>query len=108
MTPAAILHAANSEGVMLVLTPAGTIKATGDAVAVNRWLPTIRTRKADLLAVLVEEQAVRRWLNHIQEDAPAIIDEVIQKCRDTPEARSYFLHRAETDLAFNNAGATTR
>lgn len=105
MTPAAILRASQAEGVRLALTPENTIRATGDADAIRRWLPTIRARKADLLAALGEEQAVRRWLAHIQETDPAIIDDVIQKCRDTPEARSYFLHRAKTDL---NEGANDR
>lgn len=102
MTPATILRTAHQEGVGLILTPENTIRVTGDTVAVNRWLPTIRTRKADLLAALGEEQVVRRWLAHIQEDDPEIIDEVIHKCRDNPEARSYFLHRAMTD--FNDEG----
>lgn len=102
MTPAAILNASQAEGVRLALTPENTIRATGDADAIRRWLPTIRTRKADLLDALAEESTIRRWLAHIQEDDPAIIDAVIQKCRDTPEARDYFLRRAKTDL--NNEG----
>lgn len=106
MTPAAILNASQAEGVRLALTPENTIRATGDADAIRRWLPMIRTRKPDLLAVLAEESAIRRWLAHIDEADPAIIDDVIQRCRDTPEARSYFLHRAKTDL--NNEGANDR
>lgn len=41
-----------------------------------------------------EEQAIRDWLTHIEEDDPEIIDEVVDKCRDNPEARAYFLRRA--------------
>lgn len=42
-----------------------------------------------------EEQAIRAWLIHIDEDDPAIIAEVLDKCRDNPEARAYFLGRSE-------------
>ncbi len=42
-----------------------------------------------------EEQAIRAWLIHIDEDDPAIIAEVLGKCRDNPEARAYFLGRSE-------------
>lgn len=94
MSAAAIIREAQAEGVGLVLTPEGTIQATGEEQAVRRWLPTIRTRKADLLAALAEESAIRRWLAYIDEDDPEIIAEVVDKCRDNPEARAYFLSRA--------------
>jgi hypothetical protein len=42
MTPAAIINEAMADGVSLTISPAGTIKATGDGAAVNRWLPAIR------------------------------------------------------------------
>jgi hypothetical protein len=50
MTPATIIREAQAGGVKLALSPAGTIKATGDKTALERWLPVIRKRKADLLA----------------------------------------------------------
>lgn len=94
MTPTAILQASHADGVELILTPVGTIKATGDENAVRRWLPTIRARKADLLATLAQESPIRRWLNHIQEDDPAVIAEVLEKCRSDRAALVYFLNRA--------------
>jgi hypothetical protein len=51
MTPAVIREAAE-DGVSLALSPAGTIKATGDQAAVNRWLPVLRAHKPDILAAL--------------------------------------------------------
>ena len=52
MTPAAIINEAKADGVSLTISPAGTIKATGDGAAVNRWLPTIREHKAGIVAAL--------------------------------------------------------
>ena len=52
MTPAAIIKQAQADGVMLALSPTGSIKAVGNGVAVNRWLPVIREHKAELLAEL--------------------------------------------------------
>jgi hypothetical protein len=49
MTPATIIQKARTDGVMLALSPTGTIKAAGNAEAVNRWLPVIREHKAELL-----------------------------------------------------------
>jgi hypothetical protein len=44
MTPAAIIREAATDGVSLALSPAGTIKATGDQAAVSRWLPVFRAQ----------------------------------------------------------------
>jgi hypothetical protein len=52
MTPATIIREAQADGVRLALSPAGTIKVTGDGAAVNRWLATIRERKAEIIDVL--------------------------------------------------------
>jgi hypothetical protein len=52
MTPAAIIREAAADGVSLALSSAGTIKATGDQAAVNRWLPVLREHKPALLAAL--------------------------------------------------------
>jgi hypothetical protein len=52
MTPTAIIQRAAAEEVTLSLTPTGSIKASGDKAAVNRWLPTIREHKAELLTAL--------------------------------------------------------
>ncbi len=92
MTPA-ILEAMN-DGVSLALSSTGNIKASGDGTAVNRWLPTIREHKADIVAALQDEQRIRGWFKSIDEDDPEIIDEYLEKCRTDPSALAYFLKRA--------------
>ena len=52
MTPSTILYDAQADGVRLSLSPAGTIKATGDSAAVSRWLPTIREHKPEIVEAL--------------------------------------------------------
>jgi hypothetical protein len=52
MTPAAIIREAAADGVSLALSPAGTIKATGDQAAVTRWLQFLREYKPAILAAL--------------------------------------------------------
>ncbi len=54
MTPAVIIERAAADGVRLALSPVGTIKATGDHRAVNRWLPIIREQKPGIVAALRE------------------------------------------------------
>mgnify|MGYP000623838144 CR=1 FL=1 len=52
MIPATIIREAQADGVRLALSPSGTIKATGDGAAVNRWLGVIRERKAEIIDAL--------------------------------------------------------
>lgn len=52
MTPATIIQRATADGVRLALSPTGTIKATGNGDAMNRWLPVIRENKPGIVAVL--------------------------------------------------------
>lgn len=40
------------------------------------------------------EEAIRAWLAHIRETDPAIIDEVLGKCADDPEALAYYMTRS--------------
>jgi hypothetical protein len=42
-----------------------------------------------------EESNIRAWLTYIEETDPAIITEVVDKCRNDLEARRYFLKRSE-------------
>jgi hypothetical protein len=49
---AALIEQAAAAGVRLALTPAGTIKASGDAAAVARWIETIRDNKPAIVAAL--------------------------------------------------------
>jgi hypothetical protein len=51
-----IIEQATVEGVTLALTPAGTITATGDQSAVDRWLPTIRDNKPSILCELQRDR----------------------------------------------------
>lgn len=52
MTPAAIIREAQTDGVTLSISPTGTIKASGDGAAVNRWLSVIREHKAEIIGAL--------------------------------------------------------
>lgn len=54
MNPATIIREATADGVTLALSPAGTIKATGDVSAINRWLPILKANKPDILSALQE------------------------------------------------------
>jgi len=117
MTPATILRDAQADGVMLALSPSGNIKATGDRVAVNRWLSMIREHKAAIIDVLKvrtgdttavpmsakEETAIRAWLAQIEETDPATIAGVIEQSQRDAEARNYFIGRA-ADLSNQNEG----
>jgi hypothetical protein len=76
MTPATIIREAQADGVNLTLSPTGTIKATGEGVAVNRWLAVIRDRKAEIIDVLkvgAGETATgsRCWMLHYPDRNPA-------------------------------------
>jgi hypothetical protein len=61
MTPAAIIREAAEDGVSLALSRAGTIKATGDREAVNRWLPVLREHKPEILAALAHPDDIALW-----------------------------------------------
>ena len=52
MSPATIIIQATADGVSLALSATGTIKATGEATVVNRWLPLIREHKVDIISEL--------------------------------------------------------
>lgn len=94
MTPTTIIQQAQADGVMLALSPAGTIKAVGNGEAVNRWLPVIREHKAELLDALrwtPEEREIVDWLRRIGEPNPQVIRETLAKCRTRPDWRAAFL-----------------
>lgn len=102
MTPAAIIQGAATDGVRLALSNNGTIRATGNDAAVNRWLATIRKQKTAIIdelktaSITAEEQkAIQAWLAHIEETDPETITEVLNKCRDDTDARQYFSQRAK-------------
>jgi hypothetical protein len=67
MTPAEIVHRAAADGVGLALSPAGTIKASGNKEALATWQPVIRERKAEIVDVLAElTDLVRACGEHYQ------------------------------------------
>lgn len=55
MNATEIIEKVAGEGVLLALSPAGTITATGDEQVVDRWLQTIRDNKPDILRELRRE-----------------------------------------------------
>lgn len=69
MSPADILHACASEGVRLALSPAATLKASGEQAKVERWLPVIREHKAEIVAAL-QASTSHRWLIHFAGHEP--------------------------------------
>lgn len=83
-----------AEGVMIRLTPQGSISLKGDAGSVSRWSAVLKSRKSDLIAYLTNEKTVLDWLGRIGEDDPVVIGEVLNRCRQDPEALHYFLMRA--------------
>ncbi|HUX90825.1 MAG TPA: hypothetical protein VMV48_09070 [Gallionellaceae bacterium] len=56
MNTAELIEQATAEEVILALSPSGTIKATGDQSAVDRWLPVIRDNKPGILCELQRER----------------------------------------------------
>ena len=56
MNPTEIIERAADEGVLLALSPSGSISAKGDPSAIDRWLPAIRQRKAAIIAELQLER----------------------------------------------------
>ena len=56
MNPAEIIEQATVEGVILLLSPASTITATGDQSVVDSWLPTLRANKAAIVEELHRER----------------------------------------------------
>jgi hypothetical protein len=75
MTPTTIIHEVQAAGVSLTLSPAGTLKATGDVVAVNRWLTMIRDHKAEIVKALKvgagdTGTTSRWWLIHFTDRDP--------------------------------------
>jgi hypothetical protein len=102
MTPDTIIRQATAEGVTLALSTTGTLKATGEQDAVNRWLPIIKEQKAGVVKTLLEQSAltgdlpaIRAWLAFIGEFDPERIGIVLNQCRTDPEALDYFMRRSE-------------
>ena len=67
MTPVEIIEQATVEGVTLALSPAGTITATGNQLAVDKWLLTIRDNKSSILRELQRERRRAKVLAMLEE-----------------------------------------
>ena len=52
MTPAALIERVTADGLVVTLTSSGSIRITGDAMAVQRWTPVLRDRKSEVVAAL--------------------------------------------------------
>lgn len=67
-----------------------------DAIAAEPFTPTIPPPSAPMSDK--EESAIPAWLQLVKESAPAIIAEVIERCRRDADARHYFTTRAAAEL----------
>lgn len=98
MTPATIILEAQSDGIILTLSLAGTIKVAGDGTAVNLWMPLLRKHKPAIVEALqqaeADTKAILAWLARIGETDQAMIDHVLEQYRIDPEAREYYSGRA--------------
>ena len=68
MSPAEIIERATEEGVLLALSPSGSISARGNQSAIDRWLPAIRQSKAAIIAELQLERQRAKVLTMLRND----------------------------------------
>ena len=59
MNASTVIRAAELEGLRFEISPIGTPKTAGNNEAIQKWLPTIREYKAEIL------EALRQTLNSI-------------------------------------------
>jgi hypothetical protein len=71
MSPAEIIERATEEGVLLALSPSGSISAKGDQAVIDRWLPEIKQSKAAIIAELQLERRRAKVLAMLR-DNPGI------------------------------------
>ena len=76
MNTAEILEHAFDDGVTMTLAPTGTIKVRGDGVAVERWLPSIRRNKPDILAALQEFESLLARVGPVYRTPESEYDEI--------------------------------
>ena len=91
-----LLHFADSEPAEVFTSPESTLAEVlrdfPEAIAAEP-LPVTPTRPAKPLTAEVET-TIRAWLALIEETDPAIIADVLGRCRTDPEALDYFTGRA--------------
>jgi len=93
MNPAAMIQQAQADGVNLALMPDGNLRISGNKATVRQWLETLRTQKEAIVNTLAAD-SIRAWLAHIGETDPAMVNEVMERCRTDTDACAYFLKRA--------------
>jgi hypothetical protein len=98
LTPAEMLRVSADEGVLIHLTHQGGLSIKGNSGAVRRWSAVLKTRKPELVAYLIGEVEVMGWLSSIGETDPAVVSEVLNRCRQDPDALQYFLRRANPEF----------
>jgi len=74
-----ILEQARADGVTLILSPAGTLKATGKQEVVQRWLPVLREHKPGILAALQAAANDQELFSFSPPGDPASDDEALQE-----------------------------
>ena len=79
MTPAEIVKASASEGLVIRLTPQGGISLVGNLEVVGRWSAVLKPQKLGLIAYMTKEKTYRHWLIHF-------IDRESKECVYCPEA----------------------
>ena len=55
MNAAEIIRAVKAEGVVVALSPSGSIKAVGNESVLNRWRPALKDHKAEIIQLLKKE-----------------------------------------------------
>lgn len=71
MSPIEIIERATGEGVLLALSPSGSISARGEQSVIDRWLPAIKQSKAAIIAELLLERRRAKVLAMLR-DNPGI------------------------------------
>jgi hypothetical protein len=73
MNATEMIEQAAVDGVVLALSQTGTIKATGDQSAVDKWLPTIRDYKPAILCELQRERRLTKVVGMLEGERFALL-----------------------------------
>lgn len=68
MSAAELVENAKAQGVILALSPDGTITATGEQSVVDGWLPIIRDNKSEILRALKRDRRRTKTLTMLEDD----------------------------------------
>ena len=61
MTPAELLESATADGLIISITPSGSLKVTGANAAMLRWGTMLRARKDDIIDIIKKARALPGW-----------------------------------------------